>query len=50
VLNVDSGAVLLLITKEWDQQTHQADIPQGGSDFGEYSAVKPLIAFAEELE
>lgn len=24
VLNVESGAVLLLITKEWDQQTHQA--------------------------
>jgi hypothetical protein len=27
-----------------------ADIPQGGSAFGEYSAVKPLIAFAQELE
>lgn len=24
VLNIDSGAVLLLITKEWDQDTHQA--------------------------
>ncbi len=33
-----------------NRDTHMADIPQGGSAFGEYSAVKPLIAFAQELK